>query len=141
MHAFEVQRQIAAGPQAIWAVLTDARQLASGAFGITRLEGDIVLGGALELWSAVAPQRGFVLKVTELEPHRQMTWSGGMPLGLFRGVRTFTLTPRGAATLFVMREDYSGLLEGLIWPSMPDLNPSFEIFASALAALTERPAP
>lgn len=140
MHAFEVQRQITASPEAIWAVLTDAQKLASGAFGITRLEGDIQLGGKLKLWSAVAPQRGFALKVTELVPHRQMTWSGGMPLGLFCGVRTFTLTPRGAATLFVMREDYSGLLEGLIWPSMPDLNPSFETFASALAALTERPA-
>lgn len=141
MHAFEVQRQIAASPQAIWAVLTDARQLANGGFGITRLEGDVLLGRKLKLWSAVAPQRAFPLKVTELLPHRRMTWSGGMPLGLFRGVRTFTLTPRGAETLFVMREDYSGLLEGVIWPSMPDLNPSFETFASALAALTERPAP
>jgi len=141
MHAFEVQREIAAGPEAIWAVLTDAQQLANGAFGITRLEGDIRLGGTLKLWSAVAPQRSFVLKVTELEPHRRMTWSGGMPLGLFRGVRSFTLTPRGTDTLFAMREAYSGLLEGLIWPSMPDLNPSFETFASALAAPTERPAP
>jgi hypothetical protein len=141
MHAFEVQRQIAASPEAIWAVLTDARQLESGAFGITRLEGDIVPGGTLKLWSTVAPQRGFPLQVTAMEPYRQMTWRGGMPLGLFRGVRTFSLTRRGAATRFVMREDYSGLLEGLIWPSMPDLNPSFEIFATALAALTERIAP
>ncbi len=141
MHAFEVQKQIAASPEAIWAVLTDARQLVSGGFGIMRLDGDIRPAAKLKLWSKVAPQRGFALKVTELVPHRQMTWSGGMPLGLFRGVRTFSLTPSGTGTLFVMREVYSGLLEGLIWPSMPDLNPSFETFANALAARTERPAP
>lgn len=68
MHAFEVQRQIAASPEAIWAVLTDARQLERGAFGITRLEGDIVPGGTLKLWSTVAPQRGFPLQVTAMEP-------------------------------------------------------------------------
>ena len=38
-----------------------------------------------------------------------MTWSGGMPLGLFKGVRTFTLEPAdGGATRFSMREEYTG---------------------------------
>ena len=35
-----------------------------------------------------------------------MTWSGGMPLGLFRGVRTFTLAPgTEGATRFTVREE------------------------------------
>ncbi len=80
------------------------------------------------------------MKVTRFEPGRAMTWSGGMPLGLFRGVRTFGLTPDGSATHFVMREEYSAPLLGLIWRSMPDLGPSFTQFARGLKARAEQPA-
>lgn len=38
-----------------------------------------------------------------------MAWLGGMPLGLFKGVRTYTLTPEGEGrTRFVMREECTG---------------------------------
>jgi hypothetical protein len=67
-----------------------------------------------------------------------MTWSGGMPLGLFRGVRTFTVSSTtGTETDFRMREEYSGPLLGLIWKSMPDLGPSFEQFARGLKVRSE----
>ena len=68
-----------------------------------------------------------------------MTWSGGMPLGLFKGVRTFTVTPAGdGATVFHLREEYTGPLVGLMWRSMPDLGPSFEQFANGLKAWVEQ---
>jgi hypothetical protein len=61
-----------------------------------------------------------------------------MPLGLFRGVRTFTLTPvPGGATAFAMREVFSGPLLGLIKRSMPDLQPSFDEFARSLKLRAE----
>ena len=61
-----------------------------------------------------------------------------MPLGLFKGVRTFTLTPEnGGATKFVMREEFSGPMLPMIWGSMPDLAPSFEQFASGLKERAE----
>jgi hypothetical protein len=38
-----------------------------------------------------------------------MTWSGGMPLGLFKGVRTFTLAPGpDGTTRFIVREECTG---------------------------------
>jgi hypothetical protein len=75
------------------------------------------------------------VKVTEFAPPRRMTWTGGMPLGLFRGVRTFRLEPQGAdATVFTMREEYTGPLLPLIWRTMPDLQPSFTRFAEGLKA-------
>jgi hypothetical protein len=43
-----------------------------------------------------------------------MVWSRGMPLGLFKGVRTFTLAADGAATRFTMREEYTGPLLPMI---------------------------
>jgi hypothetical protein len=62
-----------------------------------------------------------------------------MPLGLFKGVRTFTLSPTGAgATAFTMREENTGLLLPLIWRSMPDLAPSFSQFAAGLKERAER---
>jgi hypothetical protein len=69
-----------------------------------------------------------------------MVWSGGMPLGLFKGVRTFTLSPQANnATKFTMREEYTGPMLGLVWRSMPDLGPSFEKFATGLKAKAEAP--
>ena len=60
-----------------------------------------------------------------------------MPFGLFTGTRTFRLAPAASGTQFSMREVYTGAMVGLIWPSMPDLGPSFQQFADALAAAAE----
>jgi hypothetical protein len=67
-----------------------------------------------------------------------MTWSGGMPLGLFKGVRIFILSPQAeGATKFTVREEYTGPLLPLIWRSMPDLGPSLEHFATGLKQRAE----
>jgi hypothetical protein len=90
--------------------------------------------------STVNPDRTFALKVAELVPSKRMVWSSGMPLGLFRGVRTYSLSRAagGPGTDFTMAEAYSGPMAGLIVRSIPDLGPSFEAFADALKAAAER---
>ena len=88
--------------------------------------------------SKANPGRAFPVKVTEFTPGQRMTWSGGMPLGLFKGVRTFTLAPgTDGSTRFTMREEYAGPLLPLIWRSMPDLGPSFRQFADGLKQRAE----
>jgi len=83
--------------------------------------------------SKAAPGRAFPVKVSAFEPPFRLRFSGGMPLGLFRGVRTYTLSSQdGGGTAFQMREEYAGALLGLIWRSMPDLGPSFAQFAAGL---------
>ena len=72
-----------------------------------------------------------------MEPARRLVLTGGMPLGLFKGVRTYTLTPEGTGTRFHMREEFSGPLLNIIWKSMPDLQPSFDEFAAGLKAKVE----
>jgi hypothetical protein len=104
-----------------------------------RVEGRIAPGETIKVISEANPGRTFPVKVTEFTPDRRMVWSGGMPLGLFKGVRTFTLSPQGDATVFTMREEYTGPMLGLIWRSMPDLGPSFEKFATGLKANAEAP--
>lgn len=137
MKSFEVRRTIAASPERVWARLTDARALVTGGLGLLRLDGAIAPGAKLKLWSEANPGRAFALRVAEFTPHRRMVWEGGMPLGLFRGVRQFNLTPKGNATEFHMREEFTGLLAPLIGRSIPDLSPSFERFADGLRMLVE----
>ena len=135
---FEVRRDIAASAERVWSIMTDAKALQNGSFGITRIEGEIKPGGKIKLWSEVNPGRAFPLKVTGWIPGRSMTWEGGMPFGLFKGVRSYTLAPAPGGVSFHLEEVYSGLLSGLITKSIPDLTPSFETFANGLKAASER---
>ena len=138
MKSYEAEATIAAPPETIWAILTDAPGYAGWDSGVQRVEGTIAPGEKIKVVSEANPGRAFPVKVTAFEPARAMTWSGGMPLGLFKGVRTFSLTPEGAATTrFTMREEYTGPMLPLIWRSMPDLGPSFEQFARGLKAQAE----
>jgi hypothetical protein len=138
MRSYESSATIDASPDAIWAVLTDAPAYAAWDSGVERVEGTIGPGEKIKVHSQAHPGRAFPVKVTDYKPRERMTWSGGMPLGLFKGVRTFTLTSDGTGpTRFHMREEYTGPLLPLIWRSMPDLGPSFEQFARGLKARAE----
>ncbi len=139
MKLYEVETTIDAPAADIWAILADAAGYPAWDSGIERLEGTIAPGARLKLRSKLVPGRAFPVKVTTLDPDREMAWTGGMPLGLFKGVRTFTLTPQeGGATRFEMRERFTGPLLPLIWRTMPDLGPSFRQFADGLRARAER---
>ena len=72
-----------------------------------------------------------------MRPPTETTWTGGMPLGLFTGVRTFRLASDGGGTRVTMREEYSGPLVGLMGRSIPDLQPSFDRFVNGLKARAE----
>jgi hypothetical protein len=138
MKSYAAEATIEARPEAIWAILTDAPSFSDWDSGVVRVEGRIAPGEKIKVVSEANPNRAFPVTVTEFAPSSRMTWSGGMPLGLFKGVRTFTLSPRGSgATKFSMREEYTGPLLPLIWKSMPDLGPSFERFAAGLKKRVE----
>jgi hypothetical protein len=138
MKSYEADAKIAAEPADIWAVLTDGPGYAQWNSGVRSVEGQIAPGQRIKVVSEANPGRTFPVKVAEFEPGRRMTWTGGMPLGLFKGVRTFTLTPDGDSTAFTVREEYTGPLLPLIWRSIPDLGPSFQQFASGLKERAER---
>jgi uncharacterized protein YndB with AHSA1/START domain len=137
MEHYESTATIQAPPEAVWAVLVDAAAWPSWDSGVTAVDGAIEEGRKITVRTEVSPGRAFPVTVTDLEPPRRMVFRGGMPLGLFRGERTYTLTPDGAGTAFRMREEYTGPLLGLIWRSMPDLQPSFDRFAAGLKRRVE----
>ena len=141
MHRFHISRTIAAPPSRVWQVLTDRDLLASGGFGLTRLDAPtqrLAEGQTLRLVAEVSGKRVFTLRIAEMIPERRMVWRGGMPFGLFIGTRTFRLTEEGDGTQFEMEEVFTGPLARLIGRSLPDLTPSFITFAGALASHSER---
>jgi hypothetical protein len=128
---------IQASAERIWALLTDAPGFPRWNTTVTRIVGDIRPGSTLKLEVPAAPGRVFKPKVTAFEPGRSMVWSDGMA-PMFKGVRTFTLTPRpDGSTEFSMKEELSGLMLPMIKGSLPDFGPVFEAYASDLARAAE----
>ena len=138
MRYYEAKSSIAASPEAVWAVLSDGGSWATWDSGVDAVEGRIAMGETIKIRAQAAPGRTFPVNVTTFEPPVQLRFSGGMPLGLFRGVRTYDLSrDAGGGTTFHMREQYTGPLLALIWRSMPDLGPSFDKFAQGLKRRVE----
>ncbi len=146
MRYFEATSTIEAPADKVWAVLQNAQAWPSWDSGVDEVKGTIAPGAKITIRPKAAPgtgggpggqgggnNRAFPVKVTTLEPSRKLVFTGGMPLGLFKGVRTYTLsTNADGATVFTMREEYTGPLLAMIWKSMPDLGPSFVQFAEGL---------
>jgi hypothetical protein len=140
-HAFEARTVIAAPPVAVWKILTDAASYPTWDSGVVAVDGTIAPDETITVHAAINPGRTFPVKVTEFEAPTTMKWTGGMPMGLFVGERTFTLTLSGdGGTVFDMREEYHGPLTAMMWRSMPDLQPSFDQFANGLKARAEQDA-
>lgn len=133
MKSFVATTKITRPPEAIWAVLTDATSYSDWATGVHHLEGQIEDGAVLKLFTVSKPNRPMKLKVSHLEKPKTFTLSGGLPLGLFRGDRTVTLTSQpDGTTEFKMSEVFSGFLSPLMERMIPDLTDSFKAYAEAL---------
>src|SRR6202023_2513261 len=76
--------------------------------GVERFEGRIAPGETVKIYVKINPGRAFPIKVTEFVPGQRMVMAGGMKLGLFKGVRTFSLSTQGNGTRqFTMRGEYT----------------------------------
>ena len=138
MKTYQATASIRGTPDQVWAVLTDVPSYPDWDPFCERIEGGVVPGGRLKVYSKLSPGRAFPVRVTELDTARRMTWTGGMPLGLFKGVRTFTLAADGNGhTDFGLREVFSGPMLRLIGGSIPDMTEAFAAFAAGLKSRVE----
>jgi hypothetical protein len=129
--ACRVELNIQATAAAVWNLLTDAKGFPRWNSTITRVEGQIREGERLRL-HVPGTNRTFTPRVSGVVPDERMTWTGGFS-PVFKGVRTFDLTPRAdGSTDFVMEERFSGLMLPLVKGSMPDFGPVFERYANDL---------
>ena len=139
MKTWSATGTILAPPDRIWAILTDAARFPEWDPWADRIEGTIGPGARITAYTKLSPNRAFPVTVTEFEPGRRMTWTGGLPLGLFKGVRTFTLSSQAdGSTSFTVREEFSGPLLPLFTRSLPDMSQPFADFVAGLKARAER---
>jgi uncharacterized protein YndB with AHSA1/START domain len=139
MKEYTTTVDIRATPEAVWAILTDGLGYARWNPEITRVDGRIALGEKIKAHVVLhgGKVQPVTVRVTELEP-MCMVWTGGMPLGLFTGRRTFSLTPRVGVVEFTMQVGFSGLLSGLIAKSLGDRQPDIDALAAGLKKWAER---
>ena len=138
MKSFSVTTLIKASPETVWKILTDAARWTEWNTTVNKVEGKIAPGEKVTVYVKINPGRAFPLKVTEFVPPQRMVWADGMPLGLFKGERTYTLTRQADGSIeFAMREDYTELMAPMITGSIPDLQPAFDEFAAALKRRAE----
>jgi hypothetical protein len=132
-----VSLNIQASPGRIWGLLIDAENYPRWNSTVTSIEGRIAEGQSLRI-RAPGTDRTFTPKVSGFVPNSRMTWTGGFA-PMFKGVRTFELTPRADGfTEFAMKERFSGLMLPLIAGQFPDFGPIFSSFADDLRKEAER---
>ena len=128
----EVSIDIAAGPQDVWDILTDAENFASWNSTVVSLKGNIKEGEKIELVSTLDPERTFKLKIKEMVPSQRLVW------GDFLGTRTYKLTKNVNGTTFYMHEKIGGFMFPLFAKKIPSFDESFEAFARDLKQTVER---
>lgn len=124
-------------PEKIWNIITDGAKFPQWDAYCDRIEGQIALGQKIKAYSKLSPGRAFPVKVVEFVPATKMVWRGGMPFGLFKGVRSFTLVPKSGQIEFTLTEEFSGPLLGLIGKTIPDMSQAFSEFVSGLKKRAE----
>jgi len=140
MKTFTAKTSISAPIDKIWSILVDGARYPMWDPNCEKVEGTIALGKSIVVTSKLATGRSFPVKVTEFEVGKRMVWTGGMPLGLFKGTRTFSLRTRSTGAIeFTIREDFTGPLVPIIGGSLPDLDTAFKEFAAGLKDRAERP--
>jgi hypothetical protein len=136
---FKVSLEINASPEQIWIILTNLAEWPLWDPYCDRVEGELALGEKIKVFTKLSPGRAFPVRVVELIQNERMTWQAGMPFGLFKGVRTYTLVrTENGRVLFKMHEVFSGPLLGLIGKSIPDMTDAFQKFAVGLKERAER---
>jgi hypothetical protein len=132
-----VDISIQSTPARIWTLLTDAKDFQRWNSTVTAIDGEIRDGQRIRI-HVPGTDRTFTPVVSNVVPCAHMAWTGGFA-PLFKGVRTFDLTPQaGGATAFAMEERFAGLMLPVVGRALPDLGPVFERYATDLKRDAER---
>jgi hypothetical protein len=132
---YTVSATIAAPAAAVWSRLTDAKGFPSWNTTVKSIEGSIAKGEKLAIKVPIS-DRTFTPTVIDFEPEKRMVWADGFA-PMFRGVRTYTLSPAASGTEFTMNEVFSGMMLPMIKGSLPDFRPVFDTYVADLKRAAE----
>ncbi len=141
MKQYTSSARIQAAPEALWAILTDSAGYCRWNPEISRVDGRIALGEQIRAYVVLhgGKVQPVTVRITELEAGHHMVWTGGLPLGLFTGRRTFSIRPcDGGVTEFTMQVHFGGPLSSLIARSLGDRQPDIDALVAGLKKWAER---
>lgn len=113
MKSFAAETLILASAGTVWDIITDAGNYPVWDSGITEVKGEIRHGSKIRVRLCDAGKRTFHLRVRQ-SPSRRMTWTGGIPLGMLRVDRTFSLNNYTGITHLTVRDTVRGPLQQLL---------------------------
>jgi Polyketide cyclase / dehydrase and lipid transport len=131
MESSGAETLILAGADTVWDILTDAGNYTVWDSGITGVSGSVGHGSRLRIRTRDGGKRTFRLRVRQIRG-QVMTWRGGLPLGLLKVERTFTLTDHSGITHLAVRDTASGPLRRLARKSMPGTDPVLTDYVAAV---------
>jgi len=131
---------IAASPETVWKILTDGARYRQWNPEIVGVDGRIGLGERITAHVRLGSGaiRTVTQRVTSFDERKRMEWEGGLPLGLFVGRRSFTLTPVTDGVEFKLQLKMSGPFLSLILKSVGDRQPEIDSFVAALKNRAEK---
>jgi hypothetical protein len=111
-------------PDEVWTVLTDLPSYSDWNPFIEKIEGEILVGGKLEVRLQPVGERGITMhpKVLTAEPGREIRWLGRLMLpGIFDGEHRFRIEEASPGRVrFVQSERFGGILLPLLWKKLRD---------------------
>lgn len=106
--------QIDAPPERVWDVLTDFDSLEEWNPFLLKLDGDLEVGGKLEVTVQPVDRKPMTFHPTVVvaEPNREIRWVGRVGFkGVFDGEHSLRVEPRGDGTSrFIQEERFTGVL-------------------------------
>jgi len=131
MESSAAEDLILGGAGTVWDVITDAGNYPVWDSGVAEVSGAISDGGRIRVRTRDGGKRTFRLRVHQV-PGLLMTWSGGLPLGLLKVVRTFTVTDHTGITHLAVRDTASGPLRGLVRKTLPGAETALHGYVAAV---------
>lgn len=130
-HVTQAETQIAASPEAVWEVLSNAEGYEDWNPVHVRMEGAFREGEkvTVHLREPSGEINTFDSKVRSVVPNREIRQGGGFP-GLFTFRHSFVLEPRDGGTYLIQREKFAGL--GVIFIDMSWTQAAYDSVNEAL---------
>ena len=135
MPILEAGIPINARSSTVWDVITDAGNYIVWDSGITEIHGDIRNGGTIRIRTTSANRR-YRLGVEQISGE-VMTLTRALPRGLFKSVRTFTISHQDAMTHLRVQEEFTGPLAGLMGTTAQNTEYSFTEYVTAVRKRAE----
>ena len=117
MKQINTEIEIAAAPAVVWEILTELDEFENWNPFVVEANGDVAVGEKLVV--SIQPPgkkaQTFRPTVTVVDPERKFEWLGKLGVsGVFDGRHQYILEPSGDGTKFIQREEFTGILAGLL---------------------------